>query len=173
MYYEMYQLWKRVKNVPKIGLFSMIYHKDRKYEADEAKAAIGAACSKYMGLLNGAGACMFGAFMGAPRFPIFEWFNAATGWNKTPEEYMEIGARIQTLRQAFNVKQGIKPKEVKTGPRALGLPPQKEGANKGRTVDLETMMSDYWREFGWDPQTGEPKNSSLDRLDIEDSKKDL
>jgi len=170
MYYEMYQLWKRVKNIPKFGLFSMIYHKNKKYVADEAKAAMGAACSKYMSLLNGAGACMFAAFMGTPRFPIFEWLNAATGWNKTPEEYMEIGARIQTLRQTFNVKHGIKPKDVKVGARALGLPPQKEGANKGRTVDLETMMSDYWKEFGWDPQTGEPTASSLDRLALEESK---
>ncbi len=167
LYYEMYQLWKKVKNVPKIGLFGMIYHKDKKYVADQTKAAMGAACSKYMSLLNGAGGCMFAAFLGAPRFPLFDWFNAATGWRKTPEEYMEIGRRIQTLRQAFNAKHGIEPKEFKVNSRAYGAPAQKEGANKGRTMDLEKMMRDYWEEFGWDGQTGKPTETTLRSLGIE------
>ena len=51
-------------------------------------------------------------FMGTPRFPLFEWFNAATGWRKSPEAYMAIGRRIQTLKQAFNIKHGIDPMNV-------------------------------------------------------------
>ncbi len=167
LYYEMYQLWRKVKNVPRIGLFSMIYHKNAKYRADEAKAAMGAACSKYMNLLNGAGACLFGAFLGTHRFPLFEWFNAATGWSRTPEAYMEIGARIQTLRQAFNIKQGIQPKDFKVNARAAGAPALNEGANKGRSMDLDRMMQDYWEAFGWDVQSGKPAEDELRRLGLE------
>jgi aldehyde:ferredoxin oxidoreductase len=153
MYYEMFQLWKKVKGLPKPPLF---YFKGRKYVADEEKAATTAACSKFMSLANGAGLCMFGLFLGSTRIPTFEWLNAATGWNRTPEEYMVIGARIQTLKQAFNIKHGIDPRASLIGDRVAGIPPQVEGANRGRSVDIDRMASDYWRQFGWDSKTGMP-----------------
>ncbi|HET6491199.1 MAG TPA: aldehyde ferredoxin oxidoreductase family protein [Syntrophales bacterium] len=157
MYYEMFQLWKRVKHLPRPPLF---YFKGRKYVADEQKAVTAAACSKFMNLANGAGLCMFGLFLGAARIPSFEWLNAATGWNRTPEDYLAVGERIQTLKQAFNVKQGIDPRTKRVCERAAGAPPQARGANRGRTVDIDKMMSDYWRQFGWDPLTGVPPETS-------------
>lgn len=166
LYYEMYQLWKKVEGLPKA---KMLYHKNAKFVADEEKAVKAAACSKYNQVYNGAGLCMFGAFIGASRVPLFEWLNAATGWHKTPEEYMEIGGRIQTLRQAFNVKHGIEPKQFKASERALGRPPLKEGVNKGRSVDIEKMMSDYWGQFGWDRATGTPDSKCLEGLGIEET----
>jgi len=153
LYYEMFQLWKRVQALPKPAIF---YHKNRKYEADEEKAIWAAACSKYVNVMNGAGLCLFGAFLGSKRLPLFDWLNAATGWDKTPEEYMEIGERIQTLRQAFNVKHGVKPTTFVVSDRALGREPLTEGANGHRSVDIEPMMRDYWRLFGWDENSGKP-----------------
>jgi len=164
MYYDMYQLWRRVKDLPDISLF---FSKNSKYEPDEAKAIKAAACSKFMNVANGTGLCLFGAFMGVHRLPVFEWLNAATGWDKTPEEYMEIGERIQTLKQAFNVKHGIKPRNLKANERSLGRPPMPRGANKGRVVDIEKMMSDYWRQFDWHARTGKPNLKSMAKLDIE------
>ena len=163
LYYEMYQLWKKVDGLPGI---SMLYGKASKYNTERTKAAMAAACSMYSALYNGAGICMFGAFLGATRLPLFDWLNAVTGWNRTPNEYMEIGRRIQTVRQAFNVKHGVEPRSFKPNPRTLGLPPQTWGANKGRTVDIEPMIRDYYEELGWDPETGHPLKSTLDRLGI-------
>jgi aldehyde:ferredoxin oxidoreductase len=154
LYYEMYQLWKEVKGLPDI---SLLYGKGKKYDTDRVKAVMAAACSRYNQVYNGAGLCMFGAFIGAGRVPLFGWLNAATGWDLTPEQYMDIGGRIQSLRQAFNVKHGIKPSKVEISKRALGIPPQKEGANKGRSVDIDRLVSDYWGELGWDRATGVPK----------------
>ena len=153
LYYEMYQLWKKVKGLPKPKI---LYNMDKRFEVDKEKAIMAAACSKYMNVMNGAGLCIFGAFLGAMRVPLFDWLNAATGWEKTPEEYMEIGGRIQTLRQAFNIKHGITPKSFVVPDRALGREPLAEGANKGRSVDIEPMMRDYWRLFGWDETSGRP-----------------
>jgi len=164
LYYEMFQLWKKVKGLPKVGL---LYFKGSKYVVDEEKAVRGAACSKFMNVLNGAGLCMFGSFLGTKKIPTFEWLTEATGWNKTPEEYMEIGERIQTLRQAFNVKHGIEPKDFKLSGRAVGMPPLSGGANKGRTVDIDKMMESYWGQFGWDTRTGKPGSECMARLDIE------
>ena len=164
LYYEMFQLWKKVKSLPAV---KPLYHKNAKYKADEEKAVWSSACSKFMNVLNGSGMCMFGAFVGIKRTPTFDWLNAATGWNKDPEEYMAIGERIQTIKQQFNVKQGIEPKSFKANDRSLGIPPLLEGGNKGRTVEIDKLMEGYWTTFGWDAKTGKPKAETLARLGIE------
>ena len=153
LYYEMYQLWKVVSDIPKIPLITF---KKNKFLADDLQAEIAATNSKFTNVINGAGACMFGAFLGAKRIRIFDWLNAATGWDYTPNEYMDTGKKIQTLKQAFNIKHGIEPKDFKIGNRVLGNPAQTKGANKNITIDIEKMMADYWEKFGWDPLTGKP-----------------
>jgi len=120
-----------------------------------------------MSLANGAGMCMFGLFVGAKRVPTFDWLNAATGWQLTPEEYMTIGERIQTLKQAFNVKHGIEPRDNFLSNRALGKIPQKEGANKGRSVDLEKLAPDYvGSSLGGTGPTASRKDETLRKLQI-------
>ncbi len=161
LYYEMYQLWKKVKTVPKMG---PAYMKAAKYKKDIKHARIGKANSQYMNVMNGSGACLFGGFLGAKRIRIFDWLNAATGWQLTPEQYMEIGTNIQTLKQAFNVRQGLLPMDSRVSGRLLGLPSQTRGANKGRSVDIESMMKDYWQLFEWDRQTGIPSRECIDKL---------
>jgi len=158
IYYEMYRLWKRDNTLPKPWL---IYRKKSKYTVSAKKAAEAAACSRFMNVLNGAGGCAFGAMIGVDRFPIFEWLNAATGWNMTPLEYMAIGKRIQTYKQAFNIKHGIDPKSTRPNPRVLGQPPMAEGANRRRTVDIDQMMETYWKLFGWDSD-GKPGADAID-----------
>ncbi|MEW5733481.1 MAG: aldehyde ferredoxin oxidoreductase family protein [Thermodesulfobacteriota bacterium] len=164
LYYEMFQLWKKIKGLPKPWLF---YPKGTKYATGPDKTVMSHTCSTYMNVVNGSGGCLFGAFLGARRIPFFDWLNAATGWNYSPEQYMVVGERIQTLRQAFNVRHGKMPASVKINDRALGRPPQREGANKGRSVDLEKLVAGYWESFGWDPATGVPTNDCLFRLGIE------
>lgn len=163
LYYEMFQLWKRVKGLPKPKI---LFTKGSKYKIDLEKAQSAAACSKFMSLSNGAGMCLFGLFLGAKRIPTFDWLNASTGWQLTPEEYMAIGERIQTLKQTFNIKHGIEPRENFISARALGKIPQVEGANKGRSVDVEKLAPGYWNQFGWDTTNGKPKEETLKKLGI-------
>jgi len=161
LYYEMYQLWKMVKGVPKMG---PAYMKSSKYKKNIKHAQIGKANSQYLNVINGAGACLFGGFLGAKRLRIFDWLNAATGWQFSPEQYMEIGTNIQTLKQAFNVRQGLQPKDSRISDRLLGLPSQTKGANKGRSIDLDSMMKDYWELFAWDRETGIPSQKTIDKI---------
>jgi aldehyde:ferredoxin oxidoreductase len=167
MYYEMFQLWRKIPDLPDPALF---YFKGSKYRANREKAAMGAACSQYMNVVNGAGCCLFGAFLGAHRIPVFEWLNAATGWELSPRMYLTIGHRIQTVKQLFNIKQGIDPKEIRLSKRVLGEPPQQEGANRGRTVPLEKLRRYYWREMGYDLDTGVPTDACLAGLGLEEIK---
>jgi aldehyde:ferredoxin oxidoreductase len=163
-YYELYALWKKNKKLPRPA--PLITVKSR-YAADKQKAVTAVANSCYSHFYNGAGLCLFGALIGAHRVPIFEWMNAATGWDRNPAEYMEAGRRIQTLKQLFNIKHGIDPISFKASPRSVGQPPQSKGPNKGRSFDLEKMMRDYWREIGWNPETGTPTAGTLQELGLE------
>lgn len=161
LYYEMYQLWKKIKGVPKMGPAFM---KSSKYKKNMVHARKAKANSEYMNVMNGSGVCLFGGFIGAKRIRVFDWLNAATGWHLTPEQYMDIGNNIQQLKQAFNVKHDILPKENRVNDRLLGIPAQKKGANKDRTVDVETMMKDYWELFGWDRETGFPSKKAIEKI---------
>ncbi|MCK4762584.1 MAG: aldehyde ferredoxin oxidoreductase [Candidatus Aminicenantes bacterium] len=163
-YYELSALWKRVKSLPRPKPLITV---KSKFRAGREKAVMAAANSCFNRFYNGAGLCLFAATTGVHRVPIFEWVDAATGWNRSPEEYMEVGRRIQTLMQLFNIKQGIEPLSIKVNPRAIGQPPLTEGPNKGRTFDLHQMTKDYWREIGWDPQNGKPTPETIAVLGLD------
>lgn len=160
LYYEMFALWKKIKSLPKIKPF---YHKNTKYLNSDENIKAAVANSKFTSLMNGAGVCLFGGFIGVNRFPIFEWLNAASGWDKTPEDYMEIGYNIQELKQLFNTKHSISLVHI-ISPRAIGIPKQFKGANKNRSVALEKMVPAYFKELGWDEETGFPKPLKSEKI---------
>lgn len=152
MYYEMFQLWRRVPGLPVPRW--LFYRKGSKYRHPQEKAQAAAACSQFMQLANAAGLCLFGGFIGVQRLPIFEWLNAVSGLQKTPAEYMEIGRQIQTLRQAFNIRQGA-PAQHPINLRAIGQPPLTRGANHNRSAALDDLIPAYWQAMGW--KNGKPE----------------
>jgi len=164
LYYELFQLWRTFPKLPKPR---RLYSKASKYHQPEEKARAGAASSQYVAVLNGAGMCLFGAFLGAHRFPIFDWLNAAAGWDKSAEDYLEIGRRILTIKQDFNRRQGV-PLLHTIPKRALGLPPQQHGANRGRSVDLLPIVRAYWRSLGWEDHTGQPLPETWHELGLDE-----
>lgn len=161
-YYDMIHLWEKVSWAPKSG----VYLKDDEYVPTEKLAQKSVALSCYKALTDGVGGCLFAMVLGVNHWKMFEWLNAATGWDKTPDEYMEIGRRIQTLRQMFTIKHGIDPMSYKMSPRMAGEPPLQEGPNKNRTVPIEEMMRLHWRTMGWDEVSGVPTGALLTRLDM-------
>lgn len=158
MYYDMFRLWTKLPGLPKPPL---LYSKKEAFIPSQDSAMRSVAMSNYTNFFNALGVCLFGAYLGADHLPLFEWANAATGFDLTPEEYMKIGWRIQTLRQLFNLKQGIAPVRIRVNPRALGIPRQAAGPNKGARVRLEEMRRNYWDEIGWDSTSGVPTQETL------------
>ncbi len=162
-YYDVLHLWEKVSWAP----YSGAYIKAEEYSPSEKVALKSVALSCYKELTDGAGGCLFAMTLGVNHWELFEWLNAATGWQKTPDEYMEIGKRIQTLRQMFNIKQGVDPMSFKISPRMAGAPPLQAGPNKGKTVPIEEMMRLHWKCFGWDEKTGIPTPGTLAQLGLE------
>ncbi|MBQ5952135.1 MAG: aldehyde ferredoxin oxidoreductase family protein [Lachnospiraceae bacterium] len=143
-----------------------MHRKDSDYVPSEEMALISKANACYSMLTDGAGGCYYGEMMGVHMWKLVEYLNAAAGWNFDGDHYMEIGERIQTLRQLFNVKQGYDPAKVKLPKRMEGDPPLRHGPLKGRSLRNEEQVSLHWKAFGWDPVTGIPLPETAERLGI-------
>jgi aldehyde:ferredoxin oxidoreductase len=165
LYVDMYRLWTRVGGLPASTQFS---RKSTRYLAGGARTVNAVSVSNFTQFYNAMGACYMGMLIGVDRVPIFEWANAATGWKLTPEAYLRIGQRIQTLRQMFNIREGIDPRSMKISRRLTGEPPMESGPNRGVRYDLDALMRAYWQEIGWDSDTGIPTRETLTSLDLAD-----
>ena len=123
--------------------------------------------------INAAGLCWF--VIGAAYRHVddlVESFRTITGWDMTLEELRKTGARIETIKQAFNVREGIKT-PWKHHDRMLGRPPKKVGPRAGATLDPNELTREYYEEMGWDTRTGKPSNQALLDLGLDDVAKVL
>lgn len=143
-----------------------LHRKKSEYGPNEEIARKCVAMTQFTMLADGVGGCLYGQMYGKRWDPV-RYMNDAAGWNLTSEQYMEIGKRIQTTRQLFNVKQGIDIPSVKLHPRMAGKPPMKEGPLKGKTLSNEENIPMYWEMYGWDRNTGIPRKSTLKELGLD------
>lgn len=167
---EIFALHKIFAGLPKMPAF---YGPKARYALTPEKNRLLVAASKYLQTANACGVCMFGLQMGG-HLDVPEHINAATGWTHAPEHYLEVGARIQALRQAFNIKHGVRTLvDFKLPRRAIGSPPLAVGPLKGVTLDEEKLQADFLQGMGWSPETAAPERATLERLGLRDVARDL
>jgi len=130
----------------------------------EHKAAIYSAAIKYEQVVACAGVCKFAMFQGT--FPLIDFISAVTGWDFSPAETLVVGERIQTLRQLFNIREGIDPRELQL-PARLNQPAT-TGPFKGVPIDFDLLRKQYYEAMAWDPETGYPLKSRLEELGLGD-----
>lgn len=92
--------------------------------------------------------------------------NAATGWDVTFDEAVLIGRRIATLARLYNYRLGFSSARDDISER-LAMPP-KGGAAWGTSIRpaLAEMKRIYYREMGWDPETGTPLAETVSALGL-------
>jgi aldehyde:ferredoxin oxidoreductase len=129
------------------------------------KGPMSATASRYLQVGNCAGVCVM-PFMFFGNFPLIELLNAVTGWGLDVAEALATGARIQTLRQSFNIREGIAPQTVRLPDRMSGRPPQSAGPLAGVTIDADSLARDYRCAMGWDAETGIPAKETLEKLGL-------
>jgi aldehyde:ferredoxin oxidoreductase len=129
------------------------------------KGPMSATASKYLQVGSSAGICLM-PMMFFGNFPMMEFFNAVTGWDLDITEVLTAGARIQTLRHCFNLREGIRPSDVKLPKRMAGEPPQEEGPVAGVTLDMDSLGREYRQAMGWNPDSGEPEKNTLKKLGL-------
>jgi aldehyde:ferredoxin oxidoreductase len=129
------------------------------------KGPMSATASRYLQVGNCAGVCVM-PFMFFGNYPLIELLNAVTGWGMDMAEALIAGARIQTLRQSFNVREGIRAGDVRLPDRMTGHPPQDAGPLAGVTIDVESLAREYRQAMGWDAETGDPTKETLEKLGL-------
>jgi len=94
------------------------------------------------------------------KYPLLELIKAIVGWDLTIEEAIKTGRRIQTLRQAFTLREGIDIIKNRIPERTV-------------TVDYLEDYKGYCSKMGWNPENGYPLKETLTELDLDFATKDL
>ena len=94
------------------------------------------------------------------KYPLLEIVKAVVGWDITIEEAIKTGRRIQTLRQAFTLREGIDIIKNRIPERTV-------------TVDYLEDYKGYCSKMGWNPETGYPLKETLTELDLDFVVQDL
>ena len=143
-----------------------LHSKKEDLEASETMALQSKANAAYSMLVDGVGGCYYAEMMGVHMWKIVDYLNAAADWNYDGDHYMEIGCRIQTIRQMFNIKHGYDPAAVVLPKRMQGEPPLATGPLKGVRLNNKEQVAMHWKAFGWDEKTGAPLASTIETLGI-------
>jgi aldehyde:ferredoxin oxidoreductase len=116
------------------------------------------------------GLCFFGP---APRSMIqvdevVAAVRAATGWDVTVDELLEVGERAVNMARVFNVREGFTRADDRLPDRLHA--PLENGALAGTAIprdDFEAAITNLYLLKGWDPATGAPTEGRLRALGLE------
>ena len=128
--------------------------------------------SNFSHAMSAAGACMFVMGSLGQASHLIEAINEITGWGLTQDDLLKIGERINNMRQAFNVREGLA-FPWKLPDRMMGRPPKKEGPRKGITMKESDLFDEYLAAMDWDRKTGKPSQKKLLELGLDDVAKVL
>ena len=146
-----------------LGLNYFIKEIDFKNSKDpEEKARLSADVVKFHQVYEALGLCMFA--INFAQYPLIQFMKSAFGWDISPDELLETGHRIQTLRQMFNAREGAIRHNISQ--RAIGNPPLPKGPTKNISIDLELMARAYYDSMGY-AEDGLPLENTLKKLNLE------
>jgi aldehyde:ferredoxin oxidoreductase len=127
------------------------------------KGEVQAAWSNHKQIVEASGLCIMPSNWG---YRLDQFVAAVSGWDFTVEELLLTGERIQTLRHAFNVREGLRPADFKLPDRLIGKPPLTSGPTAGVTIDIDTLVREYYQAMAWDVETGVPSPDRLQKLGL-------
>lgn len=119
------------------------------------------------------GMCLFVDMVLPSVHVMTEFMRTVTGWDITTDELVITGERIENIRQAFNIREGLNLLNFQIPGRILGKPPQREGPLAGITVDEDTLVREYLVAMDWDIETARPSQKKLLELGLADVAQEL
>jgi len=137
-------------------------HPGDRFDNSEDKGRTAARVQAWRSVYNALTVCQF-MNPGASR--LLAGLNAATGWDYSLEELMKAGKRIFTLKRMLNIKLGSTRADDRL-PDFM-LTSLKDGGSLGFTPELEPLLAGAYKEHGWDPDTGIPKQETLEEFGLE------
>jgi aldehyde:ferredoxin oxidoreductase len=100
---------------------------------------------------------------------IVRMVKAVTGWDVTIDELLTLGERRLNMMRLFNAREGINRNRDKL-PEKFYRKPLKGGPTDGWKIDkseYEAALEEYYRQAGWETESGTPTRQTLDRLGLE------
>ena len=114
-------------------------------------------------VVDSAGVCLFTTFaLGLPEYSAM--LRSALGWDIPDEEILKIGERIWNLERLFNIDAGFSKADDTLPPRLLEEP-MPSGPAKGKVVELQEMLIEYYQVRGWD-ENGIPTDEKIEELSL-------
>lgn len=97
---------------------------------------------------------------------MVELVHSVTGWDIDWDEVIKTGKLILTLRQAFNVREGLKPEDYQL-PKRFEQPLAAGPAAGHERLPFYQLREYYFQALGWDPKTGRPLPETLADLGVD------
>ena len=113
------------------------------------------------GLRNQVGMCHFLAYDDEQTRQVL---NAVTGWNVELSEMVAMAHRGLTLARLFNMREGMTRADDRLPKRFHEDLPKHKGLAE---EELQKIVTDYYVEQGWDPETGRPTPETVRTLGLE------
>ncbi|MBI2858887.1 MAG: hypothetical protein HYX90_07395, partial [Chloroflexi bacterium] len=120
------------------------------------------------------GAIQFEDCLGVCRFNtrteiklLAQGVSAATGWDFSPREAMDVGRRVVNMLRLFNLRHGHTAALDAPSPRYGSIAVNGPAEGKNVMATWEDMRRRYYQLMGWDPVSGVPLPETLQHLGIE------
>ena len=97
---------------------------------------------------------------------LLEMLRAATGWELTEDDALDVGRRALTLMRAFNLRGDVAPEAYAPSARYGSAPPDGDAAGHSIHPVFAEMRRRYYAGMGWHPETGRPLPETLKRLGL-------
>jgi aldehyde:ferredoxin oxidoreductase len=99
---------------------------------------------------------------------LAEFLSSVTGWELSIEDLLKIGARRLNMLRAFNCREGLT-RDQDSLPKRFFDEPLQGGESDGVAIDrgeFEVALGEYYRQAGWDLETGNPRRVTLENLEL-------
>ncbi len=135
----------------------------------ENKAALIARYEDAFALIDSSGLCVFLAVRYVFDKDVMLWptrltqlMNLTTGANYTPDDILKAAERVYNIERVFILKAGS---TEDTLPHRMLHEPLPDGPAKGKVVELDKMLPEFYKIRGWD-EKGAPTKEKLAELGL-------
>ncbi|MBC7260031.1 MAG: aldehyde ferredoxin oxidoreductase family protein [Chloroflexi bacterium] len=137
-----------------------IFAGDR-FDQSADKVGVVIRMQNYHAFTNSLIACS-NAFYGSHRWRAL--YTAVTGRDLSPDDLLLTGERVFNLKRAIANRLGATRDDDRLPP--ILLKPLPEGGTEGHVPDMDTLLPEFYRQRGWDWQTGKPLFDKLVNLGL-------
>jgi aldehyde:ferredoxin oxidoreductase len=130
-------------------------------QTDEGMGELVARTQNWRMVTNSLVICLFATFSPTE---IAQFYSLITGISTTPQDLIQLGERIITMKRLINLKLGMTAKDDTLPP--ILLRPLK-GPTRGMVPNLQRQLQDYYAYREWDSKTGRPSTDKLVELGLD------